>query len=302
MSQFAHDRHSGSTEVGRGLLDDLERWCGTDRSPSSPALRAALLAHLRGAQAAQPTMGLVHQLAARALEVADASVRREDRATELREHLARSCAAERGDLDRLALGTADWAVRGLKDSGAWIAALSSSGAVAAAFRLAHARGLKPGALVAESRPRCEGRDFAAALAADGIPAWLVVDAALPLLLSQAGALWLGADAVTDRGVINKIGSFAAALAAREHSVPVYALASRRKFLPASTGSLRIEEMPPEEVWAEAPAPVKPRNLYFELVPLALFTGIVVEDGVLGASEAAALARERELPTELAAAL
>lgn len=302
MSGFAHDRHSGSTAVARGFLDDLERWCGTDRSGTAAALRVALLAHLRGAQAAQPAMGLIHQLAARALEVADASVHREDRVTELREHLARSCAAERDDVARLAGATAGWAVRVLADSGVWIATLSSSGTVVAAFRLAHARGLKPRALVAESRPRCEGRDFAVALAADGIPTWLVVDAALPLLLSQAGALWIGADAVTDRGVINKIGSFAAALAAREHSVPVYALASRRKFLPAGTQSLRIDEMPPEEVWAEAPEPVQPRNLYFELVPLALFTGIVVEDGVLGPSEAAALARERELPAELAAEL
>ena len=302
MSGFAEDRHSGSTDVAHGFLETLERWCGTDRSASAPALRVALLAHLRAAQSAQPAMGLVHQLSARALEVADASMRREDRATELREHLARSCAAEREDLGRLTAGTADWAVRVLADSGAWIATLSSSAAVAAAFRLAQARGMKPRALVAESRPRNEGRDVAVALTREGIPTWLVVDAALPLLLSQAGALWIGADAVTDRGVINKIGSFAAALAAREHSVPVYALASRRKFLPAATQSLRIDEMPPEEVWAEAPEPVKPRNLYFELVPLALFTGIVVEDGVLGPSEAAALARERELPGELAAAL
>jgi len=301
MSGFAHDRRSGSLDVARGFLDELERWCGTDRSGSAVALRVALLAHLRAAQAAQPSMGLVHQLAARALEVADAGVRREDSAPALRESLALSCAAEREDLARLVAGTAEWAVRLLRAPGPWIATLSMSGAVAAAFRLAHARGLKPRALIAESRPRFEGRDLAAALAADDIPTWLVVDAALPLLLSQAAAVWLGADAVTDRGVINKIGSFAAALAAREHSVPVYALAARRKFLPASTRALRIDEMPPEEVWKDAPEAVKPRNLYFEQVPLALFTGIVVEDGVLGATEAAALARERELPGELGAA-
>jgi translation initiation factor 2B subunit (eIF-2B alpha/beta/delta family) len=121
-----------------------------------------------------------------------------------------------------------------------------------------------------------------------------------MLLSQATLVWIGADAVTDRGVINKAGSLAAALAAREHSVPVYAVAMRRKFLPASTAALRIEEMPPEEVWSEAPETVKPRNVYFELVPLELFRGIVVEDGVLGIGEAAVLARERPLPAELAA--
>src|SRR5262249_61826630 len=107
--------------------------------------------------------------------------------------------------------------------------------------------------------------------------------------------------VTELGVLNKVGSFAAALAAREHSIPAYALASRRKFLPASTGALKIDEMPPAEVWSEAPERVRPRNVYFELVPIQLFRGWVVEDAVLPPGEAAQLARERPLPRELASA-
>jgi translation initiation factor 2B subunit (eIF-2B alpha/beta/delta family) len=162
-------------------------------------------------------------------------------------------------------------------------------------------GREPRALVAEGRPRLEGRALATALAAAGIPVWLVADAALPLLLSHAAQLWIGADAVTESGVINKIGSFAAALAAREHSVPCYALAGRRKFLPAGTPALRIVEMPPGEVW-DSPAPgVQPRNVYFELVPIGLLRGIVVEGEALGPSEAATLARERPLPEDLAGA-
>ena len=141
--------------------------------------------------------------------------------------------------------------------------------------------------------------MAAELAAAGVPVWLVVDAALPLLLQQATALWLGADAVTEQGVVNKIGSYAAALAAREHSVPTYALAPRRKLLPGSTAALQIVEMPPAEVW-DTPVPgVQPRNVYFELVPLALLRGLVVEDEVLGASEVAIAAADRALPDELA---
>ena len=105
--------------------------------------------------------------------------------------------------------------------------------------------------------------------------------------------------MTKRGVVNKIGSFALALAAREHSVPVYALADRRKFLPAATPALKILEMPPEEVWDAPPKSVTPRNVYFEVVPLELVRGVVVEDEVLGATEAATLARERPLPEPLA---
>jgi translation initiation factor 2B subunit (eIF-2B alpha/beta/delta family) len=297
---FAQDRDHGSSSVARAFLSELERWSAIDRSASAGDLRGALLTHLRAAQAAQPSMALVHQFAARALEVADASARRGDSASDARAHLEASCAAERADLERGEDAAAAMAVRLLSGKGAWIATLSASGAVRRALRLAHERGLKPRALIAESRPRFEGRRLATELAAKGIPVWLVVDAALPLLLSQAAAVWLGADAVTERGVINKIGSFATALAAREHSVPVHAIGLRRKFLPASTSVLQIAEMRPEEVWDQAPETVKPRNVYFEVVPLALFTGIVVEDGVLGTTEAATLARERELPAELAA--
>jgi translation initiation factor 2B subunit (eIF-2B alpha/beta/delta family) len=124
-----------------------------------------------------------------------------------------------------------------------------------------------------------------------------VDAALPMLLSQAALLWLGADAVTDRGVIVNVGGFAAALAAREHSVPVYVLATRRKFLPAKTAALSIDERPPAEVWEAPPVGVRPRTVRAELVPLGL-RGVVVEDGVLGPTEIAAVALDRTLPQEL----
>jgi len=184
----------------------------------------------------------------------------------------------------------------------WIATLSASEGVLAAMRELAKDGRKVRALVAESRPLYEGRDTARALVAAGIEPWLVTDAALSMLVSQASAVWIGADAVTDVGVLNKAGSFTLALAAREHGVPVWSIATRRKFLPAATESLRIREMPPAEVW-DAPAPgVRPRNVYFEMVPLALLRGVVVEDSVLGLTECAVAAKDRELPGELAAAL
>ena len=301
MSDFSADRTSGSGDVARAFLDAFERFAAVDTSTSAPALRAALLAWLRAAQAAQPSMALIHQLAARALETADAATAREDSVAAARQSLARSCAAERSDLDATRAAIARVAVGLLTEPNAWNATLSLSGAVREALLAAHRSGLRPRVLVAESRPLMEGRELAAALAAAGIPVWLTVDAVLPLLTSEARTVWIGADAVTDRGVINKVGSYALALAAREHSVPMYALAGRRKFLPASTAALKIVEMPPEEVWDRPASGARPRNLYFELVPLELLRGIVVEDGVLGPSEAATVARERPLPEELAGA-
>ena len=64
MSEWAADRESGSSDVALAFLSDLERWSAADGSASARELYAALLRRLRAAQAAQPTMALVHQLGA----------------------------------------------------------------------------------------------------------------------------------------------------------------------------------------------------------------------------------------------
>ena len=301
MSDFASDRSSGSAGVAAGFLDALERWVRADRSPDPPALRAGLFLWVREAQANQPSMALVHQFSARAMSVVHAGIERGDDARALRGHLEESCRAEREDLASSLEAAARTAAALVTRKGAWIATLSHSGAVLAAILQLKKTGREPHVLLSESRPGCEGRTMAAALDSAGVPTLYVVDAALPMLLSQAHALWLGADAVTEFGVLNKIGSFAAALAAREHGVPVHAIASRRKFLPAGTPALAIAEHPSAAVWESPPAGTRPRNFLFEIVPLGLLQGVVVEHDVVGPAEAKILAADRELPDELAAA-
>jgi translation initiation factor 2B subunit (eIF-2B alpha/beta/delta family) len=291
----------GASAEALGFLDRLERWAAIDTSTDAAALHAALLALLRGEQAAHAANGLVHQLAARALDVADAGLHRAEPPPGLRVQLAQSCAAERADLEGARAAVVHTAGALLTERGAWVATLSSSTTVRAALLGLHRRDRGPRALVGEGRPLLYGRALAAALGQAGVPTWLVVDGALPMLLSQSAALWLGADAVTDRGAVVAVGGFAAALAARESSVPVYVLAPRRKFLPGTTAALQIEERPTAEVW-DAPTPgVRPRNVHAEMVPLELLRGVVVEDGVLGPTEAATVARERPLPGPLAEA-
>src|SRR5262249_46939925 len=207
-------------------------------SRSLPDLRAALLARLRAAQASQPAMALVHQLAARALMVADASVTRGESLVDARRALEQSCIAEAEDLAATQAAVARQAGELVTERGAWIATLSSSGTVRDALLAAKSAGREPRALIAESRPLYEGRALAQTLGEAGIPVWLVVDAALPLLLSQARMVWLGADAVTDQGVMNKLGSYAAALAARGHPVPGFAPAAPPQVLAAGTAGPR----------------------------------------------------------------
>lgn len=300
MSGFAEDRTSGSGGVAARFLSDLQHFVANDRSHSTAELRSALFTWVREAQRQAPSFALVHQFAARALSVANAGSARGDSPADLRAHLAQSCHVEAVDLAAATEGVAKTAAATITTNEPWIATLSNSTAVLEALRVVHRQGRKPRVLLAESRPRLEGRDMAKALADDGIPVWIVADAALPMLMQQAAALWLGADAVTELGALNKMGSFVAALAAREHSVTVHVLAHRRKFLPAATRSLAIAEMPAAEIWENPPQGVRPRNIYFEMVPMKLIRGICTEDGVIGPSEAVLVAQDRALPEELAA--
>jgi translation initiation factor eIF-2B subunit delta len=117
---------------------------------------------------------------------------------------------------------------------------------------------------AESLPGGEGRSLAEALAVKGIRTALFSDAGIGTALIDADALVLGADAVSSRGFINKVGSAAMVALARERGVPVFVLAGREKVVPAGAyDSLELGQGPAAEIAVESPVTV--RNPYFERV-------------------------------------
>jgi translation initiation factor 2B subunit (eIF-2B alpha/beta/delta family) len=182
----------------------------------------------------------------------------------------------------------------------WIATTTRSSLVERALLKAHAEGKDVRVLLSESRPMNEGQGLAGALAGAGIPAWFAVDGALGLLLPQAGALWIGADAVREKSLIVKAGTYGLLLIARELGIPAYALAQRAKFLPDRCTRLTLPRREASEVWPEAPAGVQVVNLPFEEVPLALLRGVVTENGFLGPREIADAAGTTMVADELLA--
>ena len=58
------------------------------------------------------------------------------------------------------------------------------------------------------------------------------------------------------------------------------------------------EHPAPELWLDAPAEVIITNKYFESTPLALFTGIVTEHGILKSDEAAQRAEAVSIDSRL----
>lgn len=153
---------------------------------------------------------------------------------------------------------------------------SYSSAVLGAFRAAHAAGTRFRAVCTESRPLCEGATLAARLAGEGIETVLIPDAAAASLLRECALVLVGADAVSPRGVMNKIGTALIAMAAAALRVPVYALCGSEKLLPPDC------ELPPEpakdsrEILAELVPNLAVRNFYFEWTPMEYITGIVTE--------------------------
>ena len=120
-------------------------------------------------------------------------------------------------------------------------------------------------VVGESRPMREGINLARVLHSRGIKVTLVVDMAAVYMVKDADCVVVGADAVTPDSVINKVGTFALALAAREYRKPVFVLASVDKFLcgPAAE-RLVIPTRDPSEIVENVDFEV--RNFYFDVTP------------------------------------
>ena len=134
-------------------------------------------------------------------------------------------------------------------------------------------------LVSEGRPGLEGRTIAAGLAPLAGTVTVCTDGAMARLLEEGDMVLCGADAVeADRHLINKVGTFALALAAQRLSIPFYAACESFKF--SKRSGIELEEMEGEEVWDGPPAGVVVRNPYFERTPPDLVTGFITDDGVI----------------------
>lgn len=172
--------------------------------------------------------------------------------------------------------------------------LSFSSTVLQALEECWSRGVLEEVIVAESRPLCEGRRTAAALASRGIPTTLITDAEVGLFASEARAAVVGADTLRPNGsLVNKAGTLLLALAAHRCRVPFYTLAETHKIAP-NAGRWRtpsLEEKDAREVLSEPLAGVTVRNVYFDLTPARYLTGYITEQGLLNRQDVVALAQE-----------
>ncbi len=109
---------------------------------------------------------------------------------------------------------------------------------------------------------------------------LVTDDAAGLALSHpcismSDILILGADAIRKDGIVNKIGTYLLAVAAKERGIPFYIAASTLKY--DRRRRLVIEMRKPSEVHRKIKG-VKILNPAFDVTPWKFINGVITEDG------------------------
>jgi methylthioribose-1-phosphate isomerase len=155
------------------------------------------------------------------------------------------------------------------------------GTAVGAIRRAWEEGLVEHVWVDETRPLLQGARLTAwELDRLGIPFAVLPDVAAGARMAsgEVDAVVTGADRIAANGdTANKVGTYALAVLARHHGIPLHVVAPTSTVdLATATGAgIPIEERDPAEVTERFPA----RNPAFDVTPAALVTTIVTEDGI-----------------------
>jgi translation initiation factor eIF-2B subunit delta len=275
IAAIAADNRSGAALIAERAADILLRRAGTGEAASPDAFRQELLATgwalIRAQVVMAPLVNLVNSVLWK--------VEESETPRGLRLAVAQSTEEFKRQLRQHAMRVAEGALTLISD-GSTVITLSYSSTVQHALLHAMRAGRRFNVVCAESRPGCEGRETAAALAGYGIPVTLMVDGAAVATVPEAQLVLVGADMLSNQGLVNKVGTYALAMAAKGAGVPFYTLCGSEKFLPPGFQPLEQADHPPAEIWADLPSGVAVHNRYYDRTPLEAISGIVTEQGTL----------------------
>lgn len=136
----------------------------------------------------------------------------------------------------------------------------------------------------EARPKYEGRKLAETLAKKNIQINLMTDVTFLSKINQIDTLFIGADAITQNGVINKIGSKPLIQLARIYQIDVFCLCSSQKILPSNYRLSSEPKKPITDILNKKQQHIQVINYYFDSTPLHLFTGIITDKGFFSSKE------------------
>lgn len=274
------DRMSGATELAKRAATAVLGWTDQTASMAFPMWKAELMAFASSLYTAQPAMAPLFNLVNNILLALESTAAPEEGRPRVRQTV-------QAFLEHVEHAHRRLATRALQllSHGARVLTFSYSSSILAVLLEAHAQQRVSTVFCAESRPMMEGQHLARRLTSAGIAVEFGVDAALSMFARRSSVVLVGADSLTDRGVVNKLGTTSLALVSRHAGIPCYVIGDRQKWLPTAAEPPDLARLKPgEEVWPAPPAGVTVWNAYFECTPLELFTGIIGEDGLLTPDE------------------
>ncbi len=164
-----------------------------------------------------------------------------------------------------------------------------SSTVVQALAYAKKQGKKFEVYNTETRPLFQGRKTFKELRQAGIKTTMFTDSAIEIALTKAqdkeektrpvNVIFLGADAITNKGVINKVGSGLVSDIAKINKIPLYIIADSLKY---TRNPPSMEQRNPKEIWNKINI-LKTnsiKNPAFELIKKQNITGIISEFGTL----------------------
>ena len=137
-------------------------------------------------------------------------------------------------------------------------------------------------IISESRPLMEGRRLFRNLSGTNADLRMITDVQMGLTIPIADLVLVGADTVLcDLGVVNKTGTYLAALVADTHGRDFFVATDTYKInAEVYSHNCVLESKSGKEVWPSQEAQCE--NVYFDITPAQLVSGFVTENGILDA--------------------
>ncbi len=128
----------------------------------------------------------------------------------------------------------------------------------------------------ESRPMFEGRKIAEKLSKNDIKVKIIVDSGVNRIIDEIDLILIGGDAVSEKGILNKIGTNSIAMIAEKNNVDIYSLCDSKKIVPKNYSIKLDERKNPDEIWKTKNKNIIPLNYYFEWTPVKYFKKVINE--------------------------
>jgi translation initiation factor 2B subunit (eIF-2B alpha/beta/delta family) len=274
LKQLWADHERGASQLARKALGYLAEAARDEEITDKATLRSELDAFARELEGVRPSMVAIGHWVA--VWRAQAAALPDDELPVLRAafaDLAQSLVAR----SQQAAAAAAARAAELIPSGATVLTHSLSSTVREVMGLVQNRAT---VIFSESRPRLEGHRFGQWLSAAELTGQLITDAQLGHFAAQADVALVGADSVLgDGSVVNKVGTYLLALAARDCGLPFYVCCESFKHTRRLADDFGLEEMDPAELGAPDMPGILVRNIYFDITPARLVTAWIDENEV-----------------------